>query len=535
MIVISRLHMTIINNRYVFATASLVALAVASGGMIDRQTGLSRGTLFVLTGLALAWLLTAGVLMDRLIRNSERTLLESGMRDSLTGLRNRAGLQRWFAENADDSDPAALVYIDIDYFSLVNDIAGHSYGDELLNSTARLIEETFGAGDIVGRIAGDDFVVIAHGRTTEVESKTQHLLETMRKNPFSAGSNMFRVTVSIGVFRLGVDHCGFDNLLAEADAARMLAKSRGRDQIAVLDTAQTDSSDIRDVMHNASGLYDRFMNGDLRLAYQRIQSLGGRADTCEVLLRTAAKGDNIEESPAELIKAAETFGLISTIDQWVITASLLAIEGGYLDDFVRVGVNLSQRSITNDGFVDALERILSEHPRAARRLCLELTETAVVAAPQRVRDAMIRIKRWGVTFAIDDFGSGASSFGLLRELPFDTLKIDGQFVRRMNDDASDREVIKACVPIAQLRNMTTVAEWVEDTASLSTLRELSVDYVQGFAVARPELLDLPTIWIAATRSMVPPIDIRDAEPVRYEPLVCYSNPMRSPRYRVAAS
>lgn len=511
MIPISRLRMTITNNRYAVATAGFVAAIVVSGGMVDYQSGLSRRTLLLITGLALVWLLTAGALMDRLSRRSEKALLESGLRDSLTGLRNRAGLQQWFAENAEESRPTALIYIDLDHFNLINDVAGHSAGDQLLISTARLIEDSFDGVDVIGRIAGDDFVVITHCRPDAIESQAERLLDAIRSSPFTAGSTVFRVTASIGIFKIGTTHEGFDNLLAEVDVARMEAKDQGRDRLAILDATRTGIRDIRDIMHNASGLFDRFMNGELRLAYQRIEGLGGQADTCEVLLRTAASGDDPEDSPAALIEAAETFGMITTIDEWVITATLLAIEGGHLNDFARIGVNLSLRSIINQAFVDSLERILRAHPEAAHRLCLELTETAVVTAPERIREAMLRIKRRGVIFAIDDFGSGASSFGLLRNLPFDTLKIDGQFVRRMNDDASDREVIKACVPIAQLRNMTTVAEWVEDKASLSILRDLSVDYVQGFAVARPVLLDLPLVWKEATRSMIESIDIRDAE------------------------
>lgn len=519
---LSRLRITIVNNRYAFAAATLVAVVVTGARMVDHHAGLSRGTLILLIGLALAWVLAAGALMDRLARRSERTLVESGRRDALTGLRNRTGLQEWFAENAHRSMPTALVYIDLDHFNLVNDVAGHSSGDDLLISTARLIEKYFDDADVIGRIAGDDFVVISHCQPEAVKDQAERVLAAIRRHPFTAGSQVFRITASIGVFRIGDTPRGFDNLLAEADVARMAAKNQGRDRVAVLDATRPGIDDLRTVMHNASGLFDRFMNGDLRLAYQRIEGLSGRADTCEVLLRTAGASDDDDDSPAELIRAAETFGMITTIDQWVVTATLLAIEGGHLDEFVRIGVNLSQRSIINDTFVDQLEKILRDHPRAARRLCLELTETAVVASPDRVRDAMLRIKQWGVTFAIDDFGSGASSFGLLRNLPFDTIKIDGQFIRRMNDDASDREVVKACVPIAKLRYMTTVAEWVEDRASLPLLRDLAVDYVQGYAVARPKLLDLPSVWNEATRTTIPRIDIRDDERARFEPVVAAS-------------
>jgi EAL domain-containing protein (putative c-di-GMP-specific phosphodiesterase class I) len=207
-------------------------------------------------------------------------------------------------------------------------------------------------------------------------------------------------------------------------------------------------------------------------------------------------------SPAEIIPAAERFGMISMIDRWVVLAALKAMDSGLLNEFEIVSVNLSGASVGNRSFCDYLVAVLGEFAHLADRVCFEITETMAVQHPERTADFMDRIRARGSTFSVDDCGAGAASFGFLRSLPFDSLKVDGQFVRRLATEATDVEIVTAMVRIAGTLNIPTVAECVETEEDVRRALDLGVDYLQGWAIGRPEIMEAPWLWLEAAEAVL---------------------------------
>jgi diguanylate cyclase (GGDEF)-like protein/PAS domain S-box-containing protein len=417
---------------------------------------------------------------------TERRLFEDRLQhlvdhDPLTGLYNRRRfeeeLTRHVARTERYGDVGALLVLDLDDFKLVNDTLGHNAGDELIVAVGRLLRAQLRDSDVIARLGGDEFaVLLPSGGREEAEAVAGKLVRAVREEATVVGLRRTRrVTTSVGVALFqGGDLTG-EEILVNADLAMYEAKEAGRNRYAVYASDRPDRPRVQERMRWVERIRDALDDERLVLHAQPILDLRtGEVAQHELLVRMLGEyGDLIP--PGAFLQLAERFDLVQQIDRWVTRRALELIDA-YGSPLT---VNLSGRSLT-DG------RLLKELSGAAPgRLTFEITETAAVANIQQAREFAERARAMGCRFALDDFGSGFGSFYYLKHLPFDYLKIDGEFVAGCLSNRTDQLVIRAVVDIAQGLGKQTVAEFVGDGELVAFLRAQGVDYAQGFHIGRP--------------------------------------------------
>jgi diguanylate cyclase (GGDEF)-like protein len=425
--------------------------------------------------------------------------------DALTGLLNRAEfesrLTRTLSKAHKEKSEHALLFIDLDQFKLVNDSCGHSAGDQLLQQVAKLLRNAVRASDTLARIGGDEFAVILEDCTSEQALRVaQQICDRVDEFRFSYDGRRFRIGTSIGLVPLDNRWSAPAAVLQAADASCYAAKEEGRNRVHTW--FNTDAA-----MHARNGEAqwasrleqaideDRFVLHAQRIVPLHSQETGLHA---EVLLRMV-DDDGSLIAPGAFLPAAERFHLSSRIDRWVlrrVVGMLLARPD--LSNIDMLCVNLSGQSIGDRVFHrDTLEILTASGSEVCKRLCLEITETAAVTNMTDAALFVEKVRALGVRVALDDFGAGASSFGYLKSLAVDLLKIDGQFVRDVIEDPLDDATVRCFVDVAQVVGVSTVAEFIDNPAVLARMREIGVDYGQGFHLHRPEaieaLLDGPPV------------------------------------------
>ena len=417
--------------------------------------------------------------------------------DPLTDLVNRgefeARLRRTLAKAHEDRSQHAMMYIDLDQFKLVNDACGHTVGDQLLKQVAKLLTETIRARDTLARLGGDEFaVILEHCSTEQAQRVAQQICDRMDDFRFLHEERRFRIGTSIGLVPLDSRWVSAAAAMQAADTSCYAAKEAGRNRVHTWFDTDLAMKARHGEMQWASRLEQAIDENRFALYAQRIESLGGGADAlhAEVLLRLRDQNGKLV-LPGAFFPAAERFHLASRIDRWVLRHSLEHLTG--MPDMSRVQmlcINLSGQSIGDRAFHrDAAEMLNAAGPAACQRICLEITETAAVT---NMADAAIfieQVRALGVRIALDDFGAGASSFGYLKNLKVDLLKIDGQFIRDVVDDPLDDAAVRCFVDVARVVGVKTVAECVDKPEVLQRVRELGIDYAQGFLLHRPEPLE----------------------------------------------
>jgi diguanylate cyclase (GGDEF)-like protein len=415
--------------------------------------------------------------------------------DELTGLYNRREMERRIEVALEDarqeSSHHTLCFIDVDQFKVINDSCGHVAGDQLLRRIVGILQTQLRAIDLVGRLGGDEFAVILH--YTEVED-AKHVAEKLRRAlaevVFRWEDRSFRLTASIGLAEISERVPDVTWVLRAADTACHLAKDMGRDRVHAFE--ESDQA----VAEHYSGLrwlgsIQRALDDDrLYLYAQRIEHLRGGPDHFEVLVRLMDENGQMH-TPGGFLPAAERYGLAGMVDMRVLEKTL-AVMAEYPDWPAAGGrchVNVSGASVSSHDFHDFVVRVLERYRVSGQRLCFEITETAAMANLNDAWRFFDLVCNRGVSIALDDFGSGMSSFNYLRNLPAAMLKIDGAFVRDMVSESRDYAVVRAIKDVAEALNKTTVAEFVETGETMRQLRELGVDYAQGFAIHRPEPLE----------------------------------------------
>ena len=376
--------------------------------------------------------------------------------------------------------------LDLDHFKYVNDALGHHAGDELILSVAALLQDRLRASDTLARLGGDEFaVLLPNADTGEAEHVAATLVRAVREQAtVTAGGRRRRVTTSIGIAPFGRADIGGEELLIEADLAMYEAKEAGRDRYAVV---APDAQRPARIRARVSWL-DRIrgaLDDDAFLLYaQPIRDLrDGRIRQHELLLRMRGyDGDVI--GPAAFLPLAERFGLAPEIDRWVV-ARAIALLGSDPDGVASLSVNLSGASLNDTALLRLIETEVARLRVDSRRLTFEITETAAVANIPLARRFAERLMQLGCRFALDDFGSGFGSFYYLKHLPFDFLKIDGEFVSGCLTSRTDQLVIEAVVRIARGLGKETIAEFVSTPELEEFMRAQGVDYAQGFEVGRP--------------------------------------------------
>lgn len=411
--------------------------------------------------------------------------------DPLTKVLNRRGIDALtsaaLAELNDDS-PLMLAYLDLDRFKLINDLYGHTAGDEVLKQVCGRIQSMLTGAQQVGRVGGDEFVIVFPGTPMAVASWVcRGLVDCIGNGAYHMGDKAFQVRGSIGLIEV-VAGTKIKDAISTADRACREAKSSNTGLVIY----ERNASAIRD-REAELALVEKISNAGapkgLYLDMQPIMSLKHPHESLnfEVLLRM--RDDDGSVVPAgRIISAAEGSGRIGMIDRWVLTTTLTWINTHHatLDRTQFICMNLSGASLNDERFVlDAFD-ILEKNRYAAGFLCLEITESIALHDLANTRRFIDQVRSYGVKIALDDFGAGYTSFSYLKDLPADVLKIDGAFIVNMNAHPANVAIVEAIVNLAGNLGMKVIAEWAEDNATVQTLVEIGVDYVQGYAVARPQ-------------------------------------------------
>ncbi len=425
---------------------------------------------------------------------TERRRVEARLRkladlDPLTGLLNRRSFETALARHIDYSarygGAGSLLVLDIDNFKYVNETVGHQAGDELIKGVARLIRGRLRKTDILARLGDDEYAVLIHAADGEKAHQVAHeLREIVSGHSFVLDRQPVRVTVSIGVAPLAERRLTGPELLAQADMAMYAAKDQGRDRVVEF----TPEGQAEIAAHQAlSEQIRRATEGGLFvLVCQPILDLESNEVTqYELLLRMRGEEGQLLE-PASFLGTAERFGLIQGIDRWVAQQAVRLLAGHQKAGRELVlEVNLSPLSMNDEGFATAVGRELIASGVKPANLVFEVTETAAVADLDQARRFAESLISIGCRFALDDFGSGFASFYYLKHLPVSYLKIDGEFIRELTRTPSDQVLVKALVDVARGLSIQTIAEYVADEETLELVRELGVDYAQGFLIGRP--------------------------------------------------
>lgn len=451
--------------------------------------------------------LEAGELVIGIMRDvTERRTLQTALRhhashDDLTGLLSRREFQQrlhaLIGTLPAARGPHALIYVDLDQFKVVNDTCGHLAGDELLRQLGLRLKRLVNPHDVIARLGGDEFGLLLHDCAIEDAMRlAESLCGIVSHARFVWGGRGFEVTASVGVCAIDGDTVSAEDVLSSADAACYVAKDQGRNRVQLYFGDET-CKGKRQEMQWVTRLHKALEENRFQMWQQRVLDLkggdGARDGHVEMLLRLIDE-EGAVVAPGVFFPAAERYGLMPAIDRWVIQHLLLGSpRSPLLADAarrteMRYAINLSGASLNDDRFLLFLEDALRRTRVATSTLCFEITETVAVANFGRVREVMQHLRRFGCRFALDDFGSGMSSFSYLKNLPVDSLKIDGALVRNIVDDAADLAMVEAITRVGSVLGLKTVAEFVETDATLQRLREIGVDYAQGYAIHRPEPL-----------------------------------------------
>ncbi len=429
------------------------------------------------------------------LRALQQRMTHLATHDPLTGLINRREFERRLADAIEISTNShrqfALCYLDLDEFKVVNDTCGHSVGDQLLRQITSVLDAVIQEGDTLARLGGDEFgVLLADCDLQEAEHKAHKVIDAVRQYRFLWEDRVFEIAASIGIVPISSGRGNLAQLLSAADSACYVAKDRGRNQIHVSridDTAVTvRHTEMRWIEHINRALDEnRF-----RLFRQPIRPLKDTSEPefHELLLRLVDVHGAIV-APSQFIGAAERYRMMPVIDLWVVGAALDTI--GNLNSSsehlsATFTINLSGQSFGNSELKKLILEGLERFRIPARRVMFEITETAAISNLSVALDFISALRDCGCRFVLDDFGSGLSSFRYLKTLDVEFLKIDGELVREIARDPIQREMVAAIHRIGESMGIQTIGEWVEDSEIEAALREIGVDYAQGYGVGRPE-------------------------------------------------
>ncbi len=412
--------------------------------------------------------------------------------DALTGLVNRGEFEHRLHHLLESGHHGALMCIDLDHFKLVNDRCGHAAGDEVLRQVSTILREAARDTDIVARLGGDEFAILLPDCSLEsAQRKGQAICDRLEIERFAHGEQRFRVGASIGLAPVGGALADLQSIMQAADGCAYAAKDAGRNRV----VAWCDGRDIGEVHAHgrwAERIQRALDNDGFELFGQQVVPL--QSDTgafkLEVLLRMRNEDGSLA-APGAFMPAAERHHLMTRVDRWVLDKTLEWMSAKHFDGALqRVAVNLSGQSVADPNFRAWALQSLEEAGRdLCSRLTLEITETVAIARLEEAAEFVGGLQRTGASVALDDFGAGASTFGYLKSLPVDYLKIDGQFIRHLMTDPLDQAAVRCFVDVARAVGVRTVAEHVETEEVLVRLRELGVDFAQGYLLHRPEPLD----------------------------------------------
>ncbi len=426
---------------------------------------------------------------------SERLCIQS-QHDILTGLHNRQAFElqlQAFLETAQKGiKEHALCHFDLDHFHIINDICGHFAGNELLRQMSNLLSSNLRSGDLLARLAGDEFgILLADCSLNEAKGIIQRLHETLKKYRFEWEGREHTIGVSIGLVPLNAKTSSVTAALSSAETACNVAMDRGYNRLHVASVQDTELTLRLNQAQLANQINQALNENRFQLYFQPIKPIeeSNEGEHYEILVRMLDEADEVV-SPGKFIAAAEHYSISPQLDRWVIqnTVEWLVHHFDKLQKLSMCSINLSGRSLGNEEVLRFIMQTFEKFPTVEpQKICFEVTETAAIAHLHSTIAFIKALKSRGFRFALDDFGSGFSSFAYLKNLPVDFLKIDGMFVKQMHTNPIDRAMVKSINEIGKLMGKRTIAEFVENKAILDNLRLLKVDYAQGhyFGHARP--------------------------------------------------
>ncbi|GAA5215446.1 cyclic di-GMP phosphodiesterase PdeB [Corallincola platygyrae] len=424
----------------------------------------------------------------------KQKLAHQSEHDPVTGLYTRGRFEQLLGllDTELATGEHAICYLDLDNFKLVNDNCGHGVGDRLLREISDAIRHCIRDSDLLARIGGDEFVLVLKSieadAVTRVVEKIAAEIETVQ---VYWGSTAYSVGASIGVSFLQPGSSNLRNALQEADAACRSAKLPGSNNICFYDPENPEQSVQRQAPRWAVRINDAIEQNKLELYYQEIMPLHNRGDgrrRIEVLVRMIEQGGELL-LPDSFLPAAERYHLCEKLDHWVLE-QVYAWLARHPEcwNTSRLCVNVSTETLASDKFESVLRTLSSRYKVPAESLCFEITERAAIRNPQKVIDLLTRLRLQGYRFALDDFGSGFSSYGYLKHLPVDMVKIDGGFIRTLNEDPKDLALVQSIHEVCAVHGMQTVAEYVESDEVYERVSQIGIDYAQGFSIGRPKPL-----------------------------------------------
>ncbi|GAA3975059.1 EAL domain-containing protein [Allohahella marinimesophila] len=421
----------------------------------------------------------------------ERALAWLAMHDPLTELHNRRYfndvLKQVVHRKADIGH--CMLYLDLDQFKIVNDTCGHPAGDRLLNEISQLLRQALRAEDVLARLGGDEFgVLLAHTTLADAELVAADILRTVQDYRFCEGGKMFSLGVSLGIAHFRGGHSSAELVMSMADSACHEAKESGRHQYRVYTGNADGLVGRRNDMALVTKLTRAVDDSLFVLHTQAIVRTTAIENSfgLEVLLRLRDDDDTLM-APASFLAVAERYHLMPRIDRWVIStalanvAQLMTTQPG----LTHIAINLSGQSLSDPALADHILDELERHDVDGQLLCLEITESIATQRLDNTVELMNRLNQAGIRFALDDFGSGFSSYGYLKSLPVDFVKIDGRFITNMANDVVDQAMVRSIHEVARALGVETIAEYVENTATIDLLASIGVDYLQGYRVGRP--------------------------------------------------
>lgn len=424
---------------------------------------------------------------------AEQTLEHMAYHDVLTDLANRREFDRRLDQALRDAKESghthALLYLDLDQFKIINDTCGHVAGDEMIKQIASLLSAHIRVGDTLARLGGDEFGILLHSCP---DQKALQLAEKIREDVsefrFSWQGKPFALTLSIGLVMVDHRYLNTSDLLSHADIACYAAKDRGRNCVQVYESENRDLRRRHSDMQWTSRIHEAFARSRFFLCQQPMQGLQEQSRgirQAEFLVRMRGAQDVV--MPGAFIPAAERFGLMGKIDRRVIEMAFQYLdrtEAGRASDGTWF-INVSGASLSDGELFSFIKCVVDRYRIKPQRVCFEITETAAIANLQACQEFIHDIRQDGFQFALDDFGSGMSSFSYLKTLPVDYLKIDGSFVRNLLEDPIDTGIVDSCNRIGHAAGLKTIAEFVETEEVKQRLMELGVDFAQGYGIARP--------------------------------------------------
>lgn len=418
--------------------------------------------------------------------------------DALTGLANRREfqirLEHALAKVRAEERSHVLLFLDLDQFKVVNDTAGHAAGDELLRRLADQMKAMIRSGDTLARLGGDEFGILLESCGIDYALKlAERMRQLVQDFRFSWEGSSYNIGVSIGAVPIGKESVNVAALLSAADAACYSAKESGRNRVRVYRPDDTGLIRRQGDMRWIGQIHQALKEDRLRLFYQRLQPLSvpdARGQHIEMLIKMQDFEGNLI-GPGAFLPAAERAGLTPDIDRWVVakTFEWIVTHAHRSDQLALCSINLSGHSLGDPGFLDFVIDAFEKHHLPPRLICFEVTETAAIANLSNARRLFNTLAKMGCRFALDDFGSGMSSYGYLKTLPVTYLKIDGSFIKDIATDPIDYALVKSINDIGHVMGKQTIAEYVESKEILDKVKEMGVDYAQGYFINTAEPIE----------------------------------------------